>query len=34
MTGRGGAPRVRGTDFVTIEDTVTVVAVTFAERGG
>lgn len=34
MTGRGGAPRVRGTVFVTVKDTVTEVAVTFEERGG
>ena len=27
-------PRVQGTDFVTVKDTVTEVAVTFEERGG
>ncbi|MEE2940094.1 MAG: hypothetical protein VX460_06905 [Planctomycetota bacterium] len=30
----GPGPRVQGTDFVTVEDTVTEVAVTFEERGG
>ena len=33
-TQEGKGPRVQGTDFVTVEDTVTEVAVTFEERGG